>query len=187
MTDQATFAVKGKGVLVYGQEGDNRRYRVIDVDSQGRIVLSPDGGLIDIVAAIAAVDSTARKRQAGREQIFQKAITSAANAGAVTLATITTRACLIKSITVKAVTAAQTALTSAAVTGGASSVISFLDAVDAAKANIDAVDEQISWQGRVELAAAKTIVMTLVGTGATAVNLLVTFEYVACVDGGYLA
>jgi hypothetical protein len=123
----------------------------------------------------------------GRAQIFQKAITSAANAGDVTIATITTQACLIESIVVKAVTAAQVDLTSAGVFGGASKVITFLSAVDAAKANIDAIDEQIAWLGSVEFAAAGTIVMSLAGTGVTAVNLLVTIKYRACVSGGYLA
>jgi len=123
---------------------------------------------------------------AGKTQIKEVSVTSAANVGAVTLATITTQPCLIKSIVVHADTAAQTDLTSAPVTGGASSVVTFLSAADTAVANIDAVDEQVAWTGAVRLAATRTIVMTLAGGGATPVDLTVTIEYCACVDGGYL-
>lgn len=137
--------------------------------------------------AAAALAAVAHKRQAGVTQIFQKVVQQAANVGAYTLATMTTQACLTKDIVVKAVTAAQADLTSAAVTGGAANAVTFLSATDAAKANIDAIDEQVSWSGAVELAATKTIVMTLAGTGVTAVNLLVTIRFEAVVDGGYLA
>ena len=122
----------------------------------------------------------------GVKQILQVSVTSAANAGDVTLATVTTQPCLIESVTVKADTASQTDLTSAAVYGGASKVVTFIDATDAAKANIDAVDDQVAWTGAVELAATKTIVMTLAGTGATTVDLTVTIGCRACVAGGYL-
>jgi len=134
-----------------------------------------------------ALASGVYKRQAGVNQVFQKAITSAANTnGLVTIATVTTAACLIKSIVVKAVTAAQADLTSAAVKGGASQAVTFISAVTAAKANITAVDQQVGYTGIVELAAGKTIVMDVQGTGATPVNLLVTIEYEAAVDTGYL-
>ncbi|MCJ7829155.1 MAG: hypothetical protein MUP81_05375 [Dehalococcoidia bacterium] len=142
----------------------------------------------DIQAAARLADAeVAARRQVGKPQIFQKSITSAANTnGLVTIATITTAACLIKSIVVKAVTAVQTDLTSAAVKGGTSQAVTFLSAVDAAKVNITAIDQQVWWQGAVELAATKTIVMDVEGTGATAVNLLVTIEFEAAVDTGYL-
>lgn len=137
-----------------------------------------------ILPAIAAASSPTAK---GVTQVFQVAVTSAANAGAVTLATLTDQGCILEMIIIKAVSASQTDLTSAAVTGGAAGIVVFFSVVDAAKANIDAVDEQIFWQGSVELAATKTIVMNLVGTGATPVDLLVTFVYRAVADGGYLA
>lgn len=125
-------------------------------------------------------------RTAGRRQVLEVSVTAAANAGDVTLATVTTQPCLIEAIVISANTAAQTDLTSAAVTGGAAKVVSFLDAAAAAKANIDAVDEQVSWTGAVRLGATKTIIMSLVGTGATAVDLTVTITYYATEDGGYL-
>ena len=141
-----------------------------------------------IAAPAAALAAVAYKRQTGVTQIFQKAITSAANTnGIVTIATVTTTACLIKSIVVKAVTAVQTDLTSAAIKGGASQAVTFISAVTATQANITAIDQQVTWTGAVELAATKTIVMDVQGTGTTPVNLLVTIEYEAAVDNGYLA
>jgi len=125
-------------------------------------------------------------RLKGETQTKEVSVTSAANAGSVTLATVTTQPCFIKSVTLHADTASQTDLTSAAITG-AGGVITFISAADAAVANIDAADEQVAWVGRVRLAATKTIVIDLQGTGATAVDLTVTIEYEACVDGGYLA
>ena len=86
--------------------------------------------------------------------------------------------------------ALQARLTSIAVTGGASGVITFINATDGVRANIAAADQQLSWQsngGIVTLAATKTIVITLVGTGATAVALTVSIEYTAQSSGGYLA
>lgn len=128
--------------------------------------------------------------QAGARQIFQKTITSPANAGDVIVATITSQSCLIKSIVVKAVAAQTSSLTSAGVYGGASKVITFITATIASQANLNATDKQVAFgsgDGPVELAATKTIVISLVGTGATPVNLLITIECEACVDGGHLA
>jgi len=120
-------------------------------------------------------------------QTFTKAVTYAANAGNVTLATVTTKPVIIETINVQADTAAQTDLTSAAVYGGASNAITFLDTTDMAKANIDAVDEQVSWVGSHRLATGKTIIMALLGTGATPVDLTVTITCRAESAGGYLA
>ena len=160
-------------------------------DAAALASVATEGRLAELDAANMPADVDALKvlaaiKVAGRTQVFQKAVTSAANAGDVTLATVTTQAVVIDSIVVKAVTAAQADLTSAAVAGGASKVVVFLSATDAAVANINAIDEQVAWTGAAELAATKTIVMTLAGTGATAVSLLVTITFHAVTDGGYL-
>ena len=131
--------------------------------------------------------TAAADRVAGRPQAIEVSVISAANAGAVTLATVTTQPCVIDSIVIHADTASQADLTSCAVTGGAANVVIFLTAAEAAVANLDAVDEQVGWTGAVRLAATKLIVMTLAGTGVTAVDLTVTITYHADVDGGYLA
>jgi len=123
----------------------------------------------------------------GRTQIFEKSITSAANAGDVVVATITTQPCQIESVVIHA-DAAQTAdMTSCGVFGGAGKVVTFISAADAIKANLDAADKQVAWAGAVRLAATKTIVISLVGTGATAVDLTIVVKYRASVSGGYLA
>ena len=114
------------------------------------------------------------------------AVNVAANAGVTTVATITGQPCLIKSIAEHADTAQTGDLTSAAVKGGASQIVEFISAASAAQANLDAIDEQVAWTGAVRLAATKTIAIDLQGTGATATDLTVTIEYMACVDGGYL-
>lgn len=144
-------------------------------------------GLAALLAAITGVDSTARKRQASRCQTFTKVITSPANALAVTVATVTTQPVRIESIILHSDGVTTTDLTSAPITGGASGVIPFLDATDAARANINAQDEQVSWRGDVYFPAGATIVITLNGTGATAVDLNAVIKYRATVDGGYLA
>ena len=122
----------------------------------------------------------------GKAEIFEKSITSAANAGDVTVATITDNPCLIESVVIHA-DAAQTAdMTSCGVFGGAAKVITFIAAADAIQASLDAADKQVAWTGAVRLAATKTIVISLVGTGATAVDLTITVKYRPCGAGGYL-
>ena len=130
------------------------------------------------------IDAQTKKSIRGNPQTYVKSVTSAANAGDVVLATVATHPCIIDSIVIHADTASQTDLTSAAVSGGAGKVVTFIDATDAAKANLDAIDEQVAWTGAVHLAATKTIVMSLVGTGVTAVDLTVVINYHAEADGG---
>jgi len=124
---------------------------------------------------------------AGITKIKEISVTAAANAGLTTLATITTQPCLIKSIVLHSDGATTADLTSAAIKGGASQIKEFISAATAAKANIDAANEQVSWTGAARLPATTTIVMDLQGTGATAVDFTVTIEYIPCINGGYLA
>lgn len=129
-------------------------------------------------------------RRAGNPQILEVSVTSAANVGDVTLATITTQPCIIDSIIIHADDAQTGDLTSCAIYGGASKVLTFIDDQDAIQANLNAADKQVGWSasntGAVRLAATKTIVMTLIGTGATVVDQTVTIIYRSAVDGGYL-
>ncbi len=143
-------------------------------------------GLAALLTAIQAVDTSAQKTQAGKTQSFTKNITSAANVGAVTVATVTTQAVRIKSIVVRSNGALTADLTNITITGGAGAVVTFIDAVTGVRANIAAADQQVSWDGSVTLAATKTIVITLTGTGATAVDLQVDIGLEAITDGGYL-
>lgn len=127
------------------------------------------------------------RREYGRKQVKEFSITAAANAGLTDIATITTQPCLIKSIVLHSDGATTADLTSAAIEGGASSVIEFISAAAAVQADLDAADKQIGWDGVIRLAATKTITIDLQGTGATAVDFTVIIEYMATVDGGYLA
>ncbi len=130
--------------------------------------------------------TSAFSRLAGVAQIFTKNITSAANAGDVIVATITTQPCFFKRIVLRSNGATTGDLTNAAIYGGAGKVVTFIDTVTGLRANIAAADQQVSWIGAASFAATKTIVITLTGTGVTAVNLQVDIEYEAVADGGYL-
>jgi len=156
------------------------------ISKPGGKVLPANKSLYDAIVG----DITTVNRRAGNTQIFEVSITSAANAGDVTLATITDQACIIDSIIVRAVDAQTADLTSCAVYGGTSKVITFIDDQDAIQANLNAIDKQVGWSasnaGVVRLSHTRTIVMTLEGTGATAVNLTATIIYRSKTDGGYL-
>lgn len=149
-------------------------------------VLPANKSLYD--AILGQIDASNRKL--GNTQILEVSVTSAANVGDVTLATITTQPCIIDSIIIHADAGQTGDLTSCAVYGGVAKVITFIDNTDAIQANLNAEDKQVAWlaanDGAVRLAATKTIVMTLAGTGATAVDLTVTIIYRSAVDGGYL-
>jgi len=131
-------------------------------------------------------EQDAKSRAVGVTQILEVAITEALNSGDKTLATVTGQACLIKSMVIHSVTAAHADMTTCAVTGGAAKVIEFIAVADATEANLDAIDKQVAWTGAVRLPATKTIIMSLVGVGANAADMIVTIEYEACVAGGYL-
>lgn len=124
----------------------------------------------------------------GVTQVIQVPVTSAANAGDVLLATVAGQECLIKKVNVRSNGATTVDLTNIGIYAGAGKVITLIDNVTGARANIAAEDQQegSAPEGGVALSVAKTIVITLTGTGATAVNLTVTIEYEACADGGHL-
>jgi len=142
----------------------------------------------DIQDKIDGTDATAiaYRREYGVTQVTEFSVTANANAGVTTVTTITTQPCLIKSIVLHSDGVTTADLTSAAIKGGAAQVVEFISAATAAKANIDAANEQVSWTGAVRLPATTTIAIDLQGTGATAVDFTVTIEYMACVDDGYL-
>ncbi|MFA5396795.1 MAG: hypothetical protein WC346_12380 [Methanogenium sp.] len=131
--------------------------------------------------------SDACNRQAGKTQIFTKNITANSDAGVTTVGTITTQSCLIKRIVLISNGATTADLTSAAIKGGASQALELISAATAAKANIDAVDEQVSFSGAAVLNDTDTVIIDLQGGGSTPVDLTVIVEYCACVNGGYIA
>lgn len=140
--------------------------------------------------ALAAVSTLTAAKVAGRTQVHTKQITSAANAGDVTVATATTQPVLIRSLAVRSNGATTADLTSAAVYAATSKRVTLIDPTEGAKANLDAAGKQVVFpiaSGPVYLAVGETIVITLTGTGATAVDLQVVTECAAVADGGYLA
>jgi len=126
-------------------------------------------------------------RLAGVDAVIEVSITAALNAGVTTVATVTTQPCIIKGIVVHADTAAHADMTTAAIKGGASQVVTFITTTDATEANLNAVDKQVSWDGVARFAATKTIIVDLQGSGSTAADLTISIYYCAAVDGGYLA
>ena len=146
-------------------------------DASGDITTSLTGKLGNMYQSIAV----------GKASFFEKVITSAANVGDVVVATVTDNPCQVESVIIHA-NAAQTAdMTSCGVFGGVGKVITFISAADAVQANLDAADKQVAWTGAARLAATKTIVISLVGTGATAVDLTIVIKYRPTIAGGYLA
>lgn len=125
-------------------------------------------------------------RLAGVKQVKEVSITSAANAEDVVVATITDQPCVIEAIVIHADAGQTGDMTTCAIYGGGGNVITFISTTDATQANLDAADKQVAWTGAVRLAATKEIVIDLLGTGATVVDLTITIVYRACVDGGYL-
>ena len=121
--------------------------------------------------------------------MLQIPVTAAANAGDVLLATVADQEVLIKGVNVRSNGATTAHLTNIGVYAGAGQVVTLIDNVTGARANIAAEDQQVgnSPMGGVALSPAKTIVMTLTGTDITPVDLTVTIEYEACVSGGSLA
>lgn len=124
---------------------------------------------------------------AGRTQVLKVIVTSAANVGDVVIATVNIQPCIIDEVNIHADTAQTADLTSCAVYAGASKVVTLIDAGTAVQAALDAVDAQVSENGlSVRLAVGKTIVISLVGSGATAVNLTVSITFKATANGGTL-
>jgi len=134
-------------------------------------------GLLDLASATLA----------GKTQAFTQNNTSAANVGDVLVATATTQRCMVKKVILRSNGVTTVDLTSAALYCNVGKVTTLIDAILGAKANIDVNGEQVSVTGAWDLAVGDTIVITLAGTGATAVDLQITIEYEAVVSGGYLA
>jgi hypothetical protein len=128
------------------------------------------------ISSLTSSVSTVTTNQANRTQFFQKNITSAANAGAVDIATVA-GVVFIEAITVRSKGATTANLTNITVVGGTLNVIEFVDDVTGVQANLDATDKQVAWEGYVELPNAVKIQMVLTGIAGTAVDLQVTIKY----------
>jgi hypothetical protein len=157
------------------------------------IAASCTGGIINLYGDMTVIDNSAgttvndySNKKMGESKVFKKTITSAADAGDVIVATVTAQPIVVDSIVIQANAAQTIDMTSCGVFGGTGKAITFIPAIYAIRANLSATDKQVAWTGEVRLAVGNTIVISLVGTGATAVNLSVSITYHAEVDLGGL-
>jgi len=121
-----------------------------------------------------------------REVVKEIWVSSAANAGDLVLATVTGQAILIESIFIYAGGVTTADLTSCGIFAGTAKALTLIPAANAVQAKLDAESKQVGAIAPVRLKVADEIVMSLLGTGATAVDLTVTIKYRACVSGGYI-
>lgn len=128
---------------------------------------------------------TEKTTDAGRTQIKEFNITSAANAGSVVVATATTDDLIIDSIILRSNGATTADLTTAAIETGTGTEIIGADV--ALQAELNAEDKQVAAITKISLPLVKTIIIDLQGTGATAVDFNVIIEYKAITDGGTLS
>ena len=152
---------------------------LVTIDNEIGAIQTDTTTIISLEAIRDAINSIT-----GSEAYKMVDVTSAANAGYVTLGTVTTGACTIQSVVIHADAAAPTQvdLTSCAITGGdgdANDPVIFLDIKDARKANVDSKYEQVAWTGEVYLPVGAKISMNLIGTGATAVDMTVAIRFMA--------
>lgn len=144
--------------------------------------------MIDPIGALRRILVNTHILVAGRTQPLEVSVTSAANVGDVIIATVTGQPCILDTVIIHADTAQTVDLTSCAIYAGATKVLTLIGPAIAAQANLNAIDKQVSETGLgIRLAVGKTLVMTLIGTDTTAVDLTVTIIYKASADGGYLA
>jgi hypothetical protein len=144
------------------------------------------GILQKIYDAIMAVDTTARKRQAGALQILTVNKTSNANAGDVTIATCDTQKCLIHKIIARSNGATTANLTNIEVFGATGKRQTYIDATQGAQANLAANGNSIGSEVGGQLDTTETIVATYTGTAATATDITYYIIYSAAADGGNL-
>lgn len=150
-------------------------------------VASGLGYIKGVLNQIATVIINVAPTGMGRTAVFEKVISSAANAGDITVATVGSQPCMVESVVIYATTAQTADMTSCGVFGGVSKVVTFIDAATAVQASLNAADKQVSFHGARRLAVGKTIVISLEGTGATAVDLVVSTVYRSSVSGGVLS
>ncbi len=147
------------------------------------ITANRDGSLLERAEDIRNLSD---KRVTGKKQFVQLNVTNAANAGLTTLFTVFTQPCLVEDVIIRAKTAAPADLTSCAITAGTGNIVVLIVTGLATQANLAAIDAQVGSVDLAELPVNSTIVMNLIGTGATPVDLIVTIGYRACADGGYI-
>ena len=148
-------------------------------------------GLDDIYDDVATSDAVVvgiATNSYARNQVKVVSVSAAANAGAdTTLGTVASQGIIISGVVIHADAAQHADLTSCPVMGGAAKVLTFIQASDALRADLDAENKQVSWTGEIYLPVGATIVMVHNGTNTGALNLTVSIKYRAVAAGGTLA
>jgi len=159
-----------------GQNDDNN-----EVDTS-LVVANRDGSLLERVED---VRNLVDPRQMQAMQTVQINVISAANAGIVNLWRVTGQPCTIYFASVRAQSAAPSDLTSAGIYAG-SGITTIVLAGLATQARLSGVGRQVGCSVLAELPVGDIVYVNLLGTGPTAVDLIITISYRADVDGGYL-
>jgi hypothetical protein len=121
-----------------------------------------------------------------RTAIFTKVITSAANAGDVLAFTASQGRVKINSIIERSNGATTGDLTTAAVYCETAKAVTLISTLLATQAALNAIGKQVQGVGPWTLESGHTGIISLLGTGATPVNLTLDIEFEATVDGAHL-
>lgn len=161
-----------------------RRY----VGRPGGSQLAPEKSLIDVIgldgSGASLVDLLAT-----REQICEKQITAAANAGQVDVATVSTAGVWVEGLIVASGGATPAQFQNASITAGPNAspdVVRFFETTDLTQADLEVEGKQVGWLGPAFLDVNHRIVINLNGTGSNPVNFKALIKYRAAQAGGVL-
>jgi hypothetical protein len=171
------------GIQINGVDKDDTMQEQIDgkLDTIDDKVDTVDSNVDTINTNVVSI------KENDRNTLEVAVITAANSAVDTVLATVADDYVAIEKITVVANTAQTADMTSIAIKGGASKVITFIDAASGVQANLDAEDKQLTWEGSIALNVADTIVMEHVGTDVTPLDLTVIITYFPISGTGSIA
>jgi len=144
--------------------------------------------IMNISETVTTINTNTSTTASGKQQVFQKLISSPANIGNVLIGSangnIIIDSVIIYSRDTQTVDMTSCAIYSQNVFG--SNLVTFIDSTDAIRANLDDQGKQVSWTGAVALSSVNDdfIVIDLVGTGAAAVDLQIFITFHSRGNGG---
>ncbi|GAH24852.1 unnamed protein product [marine sediment metagenome] len=145
--------------------------------------------MIDEIGRLRRIYDNIVPTVAGRVQMLEVSVTSAANAAADTLiATVTTQPCIVEGVIIRADSIQTVDLTSCPIKGGTAKILTFINAGNATQPNLDAIGKQVTWSilYGTYLAVGETLLMEHNGVGGNTLDLTVIIVYRASADGGHL-
>ena len=123
-------------------------------------------------------------------KVFEKVITSAANAGQIDIGTVSLGPVLVQEVILKSNSTTTTDFTNAAITGGASATPTTFNHIPSSlgiRANLNAEGKQVWSDDHQYMHPGDKIIINLSGTGATAVNFDVIVKYSSNYDYGVIS